>query len=53
MSEPNVSLTRNELGLILNWMYRAQASGPAASQIMRKLQEARKILKEAEEATED
>ena len=42
-----VSLTKDEIGLLLHWMYRAQASGPAASMIIKKLQDAKKELRES------
>lgn len=41
----DVPLSKDELGLLLSWMYRAQASGPAASSIIRKLQDAKKQLR--------
>lgn len=40
-----VPLDKDEIGLLLHWMYRAQASGPAASAIIRKLQNAKKELR--------
>lgn len=40
-----VKLSHDEIGLLLHWMYRAQASGPAASVVIRKLQDARKELR--------
>ena len=47
-----VPLSKDELGLLLHWMYRAQASGPAASAIIRKLQDAKKQLR-LEETKQD
>jgi hypothetical protein len=42
--EAPVSLSYDEIGLLLHWMYRAGASGLAASQIITKLQNTRKLL---------
>jgi len=44
-----VPLSNDEAGLLLPWMYRAQASGPAASAIIRKLQDAKKHLRNLKE----
>tara|TARA_B100000925_G_C21935591_1_gene442237 strand:- start:449 stop:646 length:198 start_codon:yes stop_codon:yes gene_type:complete len=41
-----VDLTDEEIGLLLNWMYRAGASGTAASKLLTKLHAARKTLKD-------
>lgn len=48
-----VPLNKNEIGLLLHWMYRAQASGPAASAIIRKLQDAKKQLRLDEKPDSD
>jgi hypothetical protein len=45
LKQTPILLSKDEVGLLLHWMYRAQASGPAASIIIRKLQDARKQLK--------
>ena len=42
--EALVSLSYDEIQLLLHWMYRAGASGAAASQIITKLQASRKTL---------
>lgn len=48
--ETSIELTVEEIGLLLHWMYRAGASGVAASKLITKLQDAKKILKDQEES---
>jgi hypothetical protein len=40
-----VSMTYEEISLLLQWMYRASASGLAASHMIKKLQDAKSLLK--------
>ena len=42
--ETPVNLSKDEIGLLLSWMYRAQAAGPAATHLIKKFHAAKKTL---------